>query len=455
MARGKKKEELTLEEKLEQALVPVEEQPYEVSGNWCWVRLGHVCEIAMGQSPSGTDVTDDENYTPLIGGASDMGELYPTASRYTKVSTKLSKKDDIIVCIRATLGNPIYSDGEYCLGRGVAGIRAICCGKEYLRYFFKTFEQYLYDNATGTTFAQVTGKVLAKMPFPLPPLDEQQRIVEQIENLFAKLDEAKDKVQEAIAQYGLRITSILHKALTGDLSLEWRTMHETTKENWEIKKIKDVCKPRAGYAFDSKKFQNHGCQIIRMGNLYGGVLDLSRSPVFICEDEIDEKMIDRAKIKHGDILITLTGTKYKRDYGYAVCIENPENLYVNQRILCLTPNENINRDYLLYYLQSNIFRDIFFSNETGGVNQGNVSSKFVENIEIRIPPIEEQRVIVRELNNMLLKEAQAAELAGCVLQRIDLMKKSILAKAFRGELRTNNPEEESAIELLKTILAET
>lgn len=227
------------------------------------------------------------------------------------------------------------------------------------------------------------------------------------------------------------------------------------KRELGCKKIKDVCRPRAGYAFDSKKFQDHGCQIVRMGNLYGGILDLSRSPVFICEDELNERIIDRAKIKNGDILISLTGTKYKRDYGYAVCIENPEDLYVNQRILCLTPNMSINSDFLLYYLRSNIFRDIFFSNETGGINQGNVSSKFVENIEIQVPPLEEQLVIVGVLKNTLLKEDQARELAEFVLQYIELIKKSILAKAFRGELGTNNPEEESAIELLKTILMET
>ncbi len=74
-----------------------------------------------------------------------------------------------------------------------------------------------------------------------------------------------------------------------------------------------------------------------MGNLYGGKLDLFRNPVFISQNDIDSSILDRAEIKNGDILITLTRTKYKRDYGYAVCILNPTKLLVNQRILCLTP----------------------------------------------------------------------------------------------------------------------
>ena len=74
-----------------------------------------------------------------------------------------------------------------------------------------------------------------------------------------------------------------------------------------------------------------------MGNLYAGELDLSRSPVYYSENDLDDSIKKRALINDGDILITLTGTKYKRDYGYAVRIDNPNSLLVNQRILCLTP----------------------------------------------------------------------------------------------------------------------
>ena len=190
-----------------------------------------------------------------------------------------------------------------------------------------------------------------------------------------------------------------------------------------------------------------------MGNLYGGVLDLSRNPVFTSVADIDDAILKRSLVNDGDILITLTGTKYKRDYGYAVCIRNPHNMLVNQRILCLSPKLNeITTDYLLYYLQSDIFRDVFFSNETGGVNQGNVSSKFVENIQFDVPSYREQEEIGYILRSILEKEYQAKEVAETVIAQIDTMKKSILARAFRGELGTNDPSEESAVELLKEII---
>ena len=144
----------------------------------------------------------------------------------------------MIICIRATLGRPIFSDGEYCLGRGVAAIRPHFNTREYFRYFFLNFEQYLYDNATGTTFAQVSSQTLQKMPFPLSPLAEQQRIVARIESLFAKLDEAKEKAQAVVDGFETRKAAILHKAFTGELTAQWRKSN-SAPSNTMLSNIKD------------------------------------------------------------------------------------------------------------------------------------------------------------------------------------------------------------------------
>lgn len=136
MARAKKEAALTPEERLQAALVPDWEWPYKLPGNWCWTYLGVVSEIVMGQSPAGKSTTNDSSYMPLIGGAADMGELYPQVSRFTKTPTKQSQTDDVILSIRATLGRPIFSDGIYCLGRGVVAFRSSIVTKEFLRYFF-------------------------------------------------------------------------------------------------------------------------------------------------------------------------------------------------------------------------------------------------------------------------------------------------------------------------------
>lgn len=456
MAKAKKSK-LTIED----ALVPVEEQPYEIPENWCWTFVNAVCIFENGYAFK-SDKFGEEG-TPVIRISNiqenevDLDTCVYTSEEDIEERFVVKKGDLLIAMSGATTGkNGIYlSDERAYLNQRVGNIKVR--NSEVLLLRFRDFyimskQEEILNSAYGGAQPNISSTKIGEMLFPLPPLAEQKRIVEQIEKLFSKLDEAKDKAQFVVESYESRKKAILHNAFEGLYSAEWRKKNKCSIDDWIDTKINEVCIPRAGYAFDSKKFTTDGFQIIRMGNLYAGKLDLSRSPVFYDRNDVDDSILKRSLVHDGDILLTLTGTKYKRDYGYAVCIEGNPELLVNQRILCLTPTEKIERDYLLYYLRSEIFRDIFFSNETGGVNQGNVSSKFVENIEIKLPSIDEQKEISRILRTVLDNEEQAKDTAEYVIEQIDIIKKSILAKAFRGELGTNNPEEESSIALLKEML---
>lgn len=464
MAKAKSKK-ITLEE----ALVPVEEQPYKVPENWCWTKLGVVSKFERGITfpASAKESEQTEENIPCLRTANiqenlELGDLIYVNRSYMKHNdNKLVMKDDIIMSSansRELVGKVSYVHNvlfPMTFGGFVLGIRAKEINAKYLFYHLR-YEflcgKFLGESTQTTNIANINTTTLGNHFFPLPPLVEQKRIVEQIESLFTKLDEAKEKALSVVESFESRKKAILNNAFNGLYSTDWREKHHCTLDDWKDRKINEICIPRAGFAFNSKKFTESGIQIIRMGNLYAGKLNLSRSPVFYDISDVDDNIIKRSMVHDGDILLTLTGTKYKRDYGYAVCIEGEHELLVNQRILCLSPTEKIDKEYLLYYLRSEIFSDIFFSNETGGVNQGNVSSKFVENIEIKLPSIEEQKEISKILKNILTKEEQAKELAEFVIEQIELMKKSILAKAFRGELGTNIATEESAIELLKNIL---
>lgn len=464
MARVKKAvKKLSPEEKLQQALVPVEEQPYPIPENWCWTRLGNITEVVGGGTPSSKVEEYYKNGNiPWISPAdlSGYNDIYISygAKNITKLgleksSAQLMPPGTVCLSSRAPIGYVAIAKNELCTNQGFKSfLPALCYIPEYLYWYLKGNKELLESYASGTTFLELSGSKASLVEFPLAPLIEQRRIVDRIESLFAKLDEAKEKAQAVMDGFELRKSAILHKAFTGELTERWRKEHGVGIDSWKTKRINEITRARAGYAFDSKKFTNTGYQIIRMGNLYGGELDLSRNPVFISLNDIDETALKRALVNSGDILITLTGTKYKRDYGYAVSIIDPTNLLVNQRILCLTPSQDVERNYILYYLRSNIFRDIFFSNETGGVNQGNVSSKFVENIEIKVPLLAEQHEIVTILDRVMDKEQHSKEAAEAVLSQIDTMKKAILARAFRGELGTNDPAEEWAGELVREIL---
>lgn len=306
MARGKKKEkkELTPEERLQQALVPEEKWPYELPEGWKWVKLEGIAEVIMGQSPSGADTTDDSSCMPLIGGASDMGLMYPNTTRYTKMPTKTSEIGDLILCVRATLGRAVFSDKQYCLGRGVASIRvnSECIISDFLRHYFTANERYLYENATGSTFLQVTRRVLQTLFVPVPTLNSQKMISKLIDLEFRRLDEVKDQIQSVLDSSEEKKQSILHKAFTGELTEKWRSKQQVSLSSWRYMPIKDVCYGLK-YGTSSKSKKEGKIAVIRMGNLQDGEIDWS-SLVYSNNVEDNEKYF----LHPGDVLFNRTNS---------------------------------------------------------------------------------------------------------------------------------------------------
>ena len=425
--------------------VPEEEQPYPIPENWCWVTLKDVSEIIMGQSPVGSDTTDDSSYIPLIGGAADMGAIYPLATRYTKVPTKISKSGDLILCIRATLGRPIFSDGEYCLGRGVSAIRPYIGRKEFYKYFFLTFQQYLYENATGTTFAQVSSKTLQKMPVPFPPPTEQHRIVSRIESLFAKLDEAKEKAQAVVDGFELRKSAILHKAFTGELTERWRKEHGVGLESWKQLSIASICYSLK-YGTAKKSEKSGPVVVLRMGNLQQGEIDWSD---LAYSSDMDD--IEKYRLEADDVLFNRTNSAALVGKTSIYRGEYPA-IYAGYLIKLDYDHEIVTGDFLNYALNTDRAKEYCNLVKTDGVNQSNINAKKIGAYVISVPQIDEQKEIVKLLQKLFALEKHAKETAEAVLSQIDTMKKAILARAFRGELGTNDPAEESAVELIKAVL---
>ena len=163
-------------------------------------------------------------------------------------------------------------------------------------------------------------------------------------------------------------------------------------------KLGNICSITGGYAFDSRKMKSKGeYQIIKMGNLYNGVLDLTRNPSFI--DNPTKKELEYL-IHKNDILITLTGTVNKKDYGYTVQLNNPNNLLLNQRCALIKPLK-INEKYLFYLLNSNNFFKQFYASSTGGTgNQTNVSINGMLNFNMYIAN-EKNQIIISEFLNKI------------------------------------------------------
>ena len=201
------------------------------------------------------------------------------------------------------------------------------------------------------------------------------------------------------------------------------------------KPLGDVCDLLNGFAFKSgDAVPESDTQLVRMGNLYGNKLDLDRSPVFY----LDRFAVDyqRYILSEGDIIMSLTGTTGKEDYGYAVRIPGCEHaLLMNQRIAKFDSirEDLLNRDYLLHYLRSRAFLDILYPT-ANGTRQANLSSVTIKTLPIPLCSIQKQKMIASSLESLFEETQRLESLYQRKLAALDELKKSLLHQAFSGKL---------------------
>ncbi len=202
--------------------------------------------------------------------------------------------------------------------------------------------------------------------------------------------------------------------------------------NKPTKKISELAKVTGGHSFKSKDFQKSGkYQVLRIGNVRPGIIRENESPVFI--DELDKKVKTKALLQPKDIIITQTGTKKKRDYGFTAIIEK-NNYLLNQRIASIRFSKNYLPEFFLYFSWSNFFKDQYFANETGTVGQGNVGIKAITDANTPFIPLPEQKRIVEKLDVLSAKTKKLEAVYQKKISNLEELKKSILQKAFNGGL---------------------
>lgn len=451
----KKKTALTIEERLQQALVPAEEQPYEVPENWVWVRLGEVNKYV---SKSVNPISEPDKIFELYSVPS-MADDYPEIIAGSDIgSSKQSVcKEDVLLCKINPRINRVWKVSQFTDNELIASsewiiIRNNHINANYLMYCFqsKYFREFMLSNVSGVggSLMRAQPKYVQTYPIPLPPLSEQQRIVERIEELLAKLDEAKERLQEVADSFAVRKAAILHKAFTGELTKQWRLENGVSDESWEEKKGEDffeyVTSGSRGWA---KYYSDKGSIFIRMGNLNHGTIELDFSDIQYVElpDQVEGQ---RSKLQKNDILISITA-----DVGMIALVREDMDAYINQHVALARPKNDLYAEFLAWYFVSDDGLQQMQNKQRGATKIG-LGLQDIRSIILKIPTLPEQHEIVRLIDDLLARERAAQQAAEQALASIDLMKKSILARAFRGELGTNKASEASALELLKQVLAE-
>lgn len=451
MARAKKEAALTPEERLQAALVPDWERPYKLPGNWCWTRMQEIAQWGSGGTPS-RKVSEYYNgdISWVKTGELNDDYIFETEEHITQEaishsSAKIYPTDTVVI---AMYGATIGKVGI--LGIPAATNQACACAivkpstdYKYLFYYAQSQKDDFIKKGKGGAQPNISQEIIKFHQFPLPPLAEQQRIVDCIESLFAKLDEAKEKAQAVVDSFETRKAAILHKAFTGELSAKWREEHGVGMESWKVRTLDSVCSS----IFDGDHMPppkaESGIPFLVISNVNTGHLTFENTR-FVPQEYYDT-LSDTRKPQLGDVLYTLVGS-----FGIPVVV-NSKRPFCFQRHMALLRPIDVSPQFLWYILQTPEMYDKASSIATGTA-QLTVPIKGLRAMTIPRPKIAEQVEIVRILDGFFAREQSSKEAAEAALDQIDLMKKSILARAFRGELGTNDPSEESAVELLRQVI---
>ena len=455
MARTAKKEKaLTPEEKLAQALVPDVEQPYRVPENWCWVTIHSINQY---QSITVDPAKQKDSIFELYSVPSSAGD-YPEIVNGDEIGSSKQKvtKGDVLLCkinprinrvwkVTKFTDNTLLASSEWIV------IRNQRINPDYLMYCFRSpyFREYMLSSVSGVggSLMRAQPKHVQLYPVPLPPFAEQQRIVDRIESLFAKLDEAKEKAQAVVDGFEDRRAAILHKAFTGELTEAQREKRGVCLDSWEPVTLKDIV---SGFKYGTSEKSDYlytGMPVLRIPNIGDGGIDFSDIK------NLSSETVEAANQIHENDILIIRSNGSRDLVGKCALVPQLDQEYAYASFLIrIKPSERVRAEYLVLFLNSADARAQMFAKAKSSAGINNINSKELGAILLKLPELWEQEEITRQVSKLLLVEKQAKEAAEQVIDQIDAMKKAILARAFRGELGTNDPAEESAVELLKRVL---
>lgn len=405
------------------------EAPYELPDGWKWIRMGDYLDIRDGTHDSPKYVENGYPFVTsknLVNGKIDFSNVKYISEKDHKnfIQRSFVENNDILFAMIGSIGNPVLvkKDREFSI-KNVALFKPR--DKEHTNMYYVYF--YLI-NLQESLKAKTKGGMQPFIPLnffrkelfiPLPSFSEQQRIVNRIETMFSKLDQAQEKVQLVLDIFEKRKAAILHKAFTGELTANWRKEHGVPDDSWAEKTVGD-CLIVISDKYDPEKDTIDGIQYIGLENIEssGGIISMG---------DISSVKSLKTLFKRNDLLYgKLRPYLDKHDIADFDGICSTDILVYRSK-----PEYEIKFFNYLFSQKSFIQHAV---ENSKGINLPRTSEKIISAYSQKVPSLSEQKEIVRILDTVLGKETQAKDVAQTVLDQLSLIKKSILVHAFRGKI---------------------
>ncbi|MEC6909224.1 restriction endonuclease subunit S [Photobacterium piscicola] len=307
----------------------------------------------------------------------------------------------------------------------------------------KSFIDSISGTTIGALYPACKASDIRGYEMPVPPLNEQKRIVEKLDEVLAQVDTIKARLDSIPAILKRFRQSVLAAAVSGKLTEEWRESNQHPE--WILKKLKDITFSISDGDHQAPPRADSGIPFLVISNVSSGCIDFEGVTRWVPQEYFDG-LKDVRIPKHGDLLYTVTGS-----FGIPVKV-NTEDKFCFQRHIAILKSDSsiVDRDYLFYWLSSPIAMNQAQETATA---QKTVSLTSLRNFQCSLPFIDEQKEIVRLVEQYFAFADTIEAQVKKAQTRVDNLTQSILAKAFRGELVDQDPNDEPADKLLERIAA--
>ena len=411
-----------------------DEIPFDIPDSWRWARIGDIYALTMGQSPDGNSVIKGTDGMEFHQGKVFFGDDYILKSdQVTTEPSKVAEAHSVLLCVRAPVGIVNITDRELCIGRGLCAIKPLAgMTEKYALYSIRCLKDIFIKKATGTTFVAITGEVVKNQLIPLPPLEEQHRIVAKIEEILPFVDryaEAYEKLEKFNAKFPEDMKkSILQYAIMGKL-VEQRPEEGTAEdlymaiqeekqklikegkikkekplaeitedeipfdipESWKWVHLNNIASSGLGKTLNKSTDTGEEVPYLCSINVYWEGINLDKVKTAKFDDQAKEKY----KLQKGDLLICEGG-----EAGRSAIWDSDEEMYYQNALHRVRFYGNVDVQYMCYVLEC-YKKNGTIANYTRGIGIQHLVQASLNSIWLPLPPLEEQKRIVAKIEELL------------------------------------------------------
>jgi type I restriction enzyme S subunit len=437
---------------------------------WIKASLKDVVVSRKGKKPKNLVSEKREGYFPYI--LIDEMEGKPIRKYTNDENVPIADKNDVLIVWDGSIGKTA-TNIKGAIGSTITALTAIVIPAKFLEYFLRTAKPFIEQTSRGTGLQHINPKTFWPLSFPLPPLNEQKRIVSKLDVIIPRIEAVKQRLEKVPNILKLFRQSVLTAAFTGKLTEKWREEHPEMRNTevlsdktiklinkskyikewgnfevpytWLCAYLGEIADLRLGKMLDGSKNKGEKIKYLRNVNVRWFKFDLSD----LKEIKITKTEKEILSIKNGDIFICEGG-----EPGRAAVWKNGENSMTFQkalhRVRFRIPFES---DFLVYNLKVDAYTQKLNRLFTGSTIK-HLTGRSLALYPITFPPLEEQKEIVKQVEKLFAWADKVEAHYQKAKEQVDKLTQSVLAKAFRGELVPQDPNDEPAEKLLERILKE-